>query len=108
MFVNDSRRCISAAKGGTGPDRPERADAAGGESYCLVLTNRVFQNKMEGKIFVFYSNAAYKKDFDLSNEISGEYFSLNFYKKENKYIYYTLAYTDNHIFKLAYYKMNIE
>ena len=62
----------------------------------------------QGKIFVFYSNAAYKKDFDLSNEISGEYFSLNFYKKENKYIYYTLAYTDNHIFKLAYYKMNIE
>ena len=65
---------------------------------------------LQDKIFVFSPDAIYKKDFDLSQEVNGIYFSLNFYKKENEYIYYILAYTEvgTNIFNLVYYKMNIE
>lgn len=74
-------------------------DDMGGNIFCLV----------KDLIYIFSPEANYLTFFDLSEEVDGIYYSLNFFKKESNYIYYTIAYNDkNKYFNLKYYKMNID
>ena len=73
-------------------------DEEGGNIFCLI----------KDLIYVFSPEANYITFFDLSEDVDGIYYSLNFFKKESNYIYYTIAYNDkNKYFNLKYYKMNI-
>ena len=75
-------------------------DDEGGNILCLI----------KNIIHLFSPNAIHIKSFDLP-EINGEIeraiYSLNFYKKVNHNIYYTIVYNDNSKSYLLYYEMNI-
>ena len=75
------------------------SEEEGGNIFCLV--NNI--------LYILSSNANNVIYFNLPEELYDHFCSLNFYKKENNYLYYTVVFSDNSkIFNLLYYKMNIE
>ena len=71
----------------------------GGNIFCLV--NDI--------LYILSSNANNVIYFNLPEEIIDHFCSLNYYKKDNNYIYYSLVFSDNSKkFNLLYYKMNFE
>ena len=71
----------------------------GGNIFCLV----------KNILYILSSNVNNIIYFNLQEEIIDQFCSLNFYKNEKNYIYYTLVFNDNSKkFNLLYYKMNFE
>ena len=70
----------------------------GGNVLCLI----------KDKLYLFSQNIDLLNKFDLSKEINGNFYSLVHYKKENNYIYYIIAFIQDKIFKMFYYRMKID
>ena len=71
----------------------------GGNIFCLV----------NNLLYILSSNANNVIYFNLPEEMIDHFCSLNYYKKDNNYIYYSLVFSDNSKkFNILYYKMNFE